>query len=155
MKRRSRLLQLAAVAALLFVTARAVSWSRGGRDDSVANSGGSAGCGAAAGGGERAVVENRKPIASAAAAAAANAPQMPAVDLAACMAEDNATVGRPMTTDMYLSGNPTRCPARMAHPLLLGRLQAIRDDEDVGAAIEVRCFRGTTAMPFLSISGPN
>lgn len=110
--RRGRLLQLAAVAALLFAAVRAVSWSRGTQSVDIRDvsngplSAGSMGI-------DRASTTVRSSADTAAAvparAAASSRLHMPAVDLAACMAEDNATAAPPMTTDMYLSGEPTRC----------------------------------------------
>lgn len=83
-----RLLPLLAVAALIYAGARALGrlsggGLRGGTLRAAANDAGSSG----------------RP--------------MSAVDLAACMAEPNATAGRFMTTDMYLNGEPTRWIQRL------------------------------------------
>ncbi len=83
----SRLLPLLALAALVFAGVRALGWLSGGRSRSAASRGG---------------------VRAAASDATGAGPPTPQVDLAACMAEPNATAGRLMTTDLYLSGEPTR-----------------------------------------------
>lgn len=114
--RRSRLLPLLAAAALIFVAARAAIWSHGrssGADQleitqhSVSAVAGTAASGALAVGDASATVSKK-----------AGGPRMPAVDLVACMAEANTTGGRAMTTDMYLSGEPTRWRADLSSSLL-------------------------------------
>lgn len=76
------MLPLLAVAALTYAGARTLGWVGGGSSGRSSSSldadGGTSG------------------------------PPMPEVDLAACMAEPNATAGRFMTSEMYLNGEPTR-----------------------------------------------
>ena len=110
--RRSRLLQLAAVAALLFAAVRAITWLRGTQSVDIRDLGnGQPGLGGMGIDMVSMTIGNSADTATAAPAkaAASSGVPMPAVDLAACMAEDNATAALPMTTDMYLSGDPTRC----------------------------------------------
>ena len=112
--RRSRLLQLAAAVALLLAAVRGISWLRGTQSVDIRDiSNGPLSVGGM--GIDVASTSIRssadRPAAAPARAAASSGLSMPAVDLAACMAEDNATsaAAAPMTTDMYLSGEPTRC----------------------------------------------
>jgi hypothetical protein len=110
--RRSRLLQLAAVAALLFAAVRAITWLRGIQSVDIREvSNGQRSVGGMGIDMASTTARSRADTAAAAPAraAASSGLRMPAVDLAACMAEDNTTAAPPMTTDMYLSGKPTRC----------------------------------------------